>query len=118
MKQIIYILLFVSIFCFNNQTIEAKETLKDNYIANSASDFQYVGCLSGFFNNPAELENWQYSFQLLIPKNHKSSSINRYSETKPGLQRSFNVNHYVLFTENHIVRFVGADIIHPFNYFW
>ena len=118
MKRFLYTLLLISCFGFNAQQIEAKENIHDNFVAYAASEYQYISYPSDFFNHAASQENWQYSFQRLFPTLYKFSLNTHLSNCRSGLHRSVSINSFVVKTENHIMRFEGIDIIHPFNYFW
>lgn len=118
MKQFLYILLLIVFFGFNAQRIEAKETIQDNYIPNSASEYQYISCLSDFFNPIASNESWQYSSQSLFPTLSNFLVKTDLFNSKNGLIRGGSTNRCVVNSETQITRFEGVDIIHPFNYFW
>lgn len=113
--------IIVLCFVINVQGFAQEETKHNKIITleSSASDNQFIiSEASGLFNHVANRENGQRLFQRLFPTFQKFLYGRLLLNENAELNRTNEMSNYVFFTECHIVRLEGTDIIHPFNYFW
>jgi hypothetical protein len=68
--------------------------------------------------NPIATEENGHVFQNLLPEIHKLSFSWWISATGTRWQGKIVNKAYIAFAKNHIERFAGPDIAHPFKFFW